>query len=44
MVGIRNVHIGSCLPNGRYLIPHNGGEGFVCPAVGLTEILQCEEE
>ena len=44
MVGFRNVHINRCPPNSRYSIPHNNREGFICPAVGLMEVLQCEEE
>ena len=29
----------------RLPIPwHNGGEGFVCPMVGFTEVLWCEDE
>ena len=44
MVGIRNVHIYRCPPNGRYSILYNSGEGFVHPTVGFTEVLQCEEE
>ena len=44
MVGIRNVHIDRCLPNGRYSIPYNSGGGFVHPMAGYMEVLQCEEE
>ena len=42
-----NVRIDRCLPNGRYSTPyswHNGGEGFVHPMTGFTEVLQCEDE
>ena len=52
MVGIRKVQlwmfvsIGVCpMADIRLPIPwHNGGEGFICPMAGFTEVPRCEDK